>query len=96
MEEQITLDDLIQQTYDWLVDAKYSKGTLYSFKCIINQLKSYAAERNEMYFSVDLAMSFLEEHYQFSSDIQNRKPHFLRFMEMLSDFMILAFILQDF
>lgn len=86
MEEQITLDDLIQQTYDWLVDAKYSKGTLYSFKCIINQLKSYAAERNEMYFSVDLAMSFLEEHYQFSSDIQNRKPHFLRFMEMLSDF----------
>ena len=60
MEEQITLDDLIQQTYDWLVDAKYSKGTLYSFRCITNQLKSYAAERNEIFFSVDLALSFLE------------------------------------
>ena len=25
MEEQQTLDELIQQTYDWLVAAKYSK-----------------------------------------------------------------------
>ena len=42
MEEQQTLDELIQQTYDWLVAAKYSKGTVYSFKCITNQLKTYA------------------------------------------------------
>ena len=86
MEQQPTLDELIQQTYDWLVAAKYSKGTVYSFKCITNQLKIYAAERNEAYFSMDLAVAFLEEHYHFSSDIQNKKPSFLRFMEMLSDF----------
>lgn len=86
MEQQPTLDELIQQTYDWLVAAKYSKGTVYSFKCITNQLKIYAAERNEVYFSMDLAVAFLEEHYHFSSDIQNKKPSFLRFMEMLSDF----------
>ena len=86
MEQQPTLDELIQQTHDWLVAAKYSKGTVYSFKCITNQLKIYAAERNEAYFSMDLAVSFLEEHYHFSSDIQNKKPSFLRFMEMLSDF----------
>ena len=41
MEEQQTLGELIQQTYDWLVAAKYSKGTVYSFKCITNQLKTY-------------------------------------------------------
>lgn len=40
MEEQQTLGELIQQTYDWLVAAKYSKGTVYSFKCITNQLKT--------------------------------------------------------
>lgn len=39
MEQQPTLDELIQQTHDWLVAAKYSKGTVYSFKCITNQLK---------------------------------------------------------
>ena len=33
MEEQQTLGELIQQTYDWLVAAKYSKGTVYSFEC---------------------------------------------------------------
>ena len=46
MEEQQTLDELIQQTYDWLVAAKYSKGTVYSFKCITNQLKTYAVGKN--------------------------------------------------
>ena len=86
MEEQQTLDELIQQTYDWLVAAKYSKGTVYSFKCITNQLKTYAAGKNEIYFSMDLALSFLEDHYHLSSDIRNKKPCFLRFMEMLSDF----------
>ncbi len=86
MEEQPTLDDLIQQTYDWLVAAIYSKGTTYSFKCITNQLKTYAMEKNETYFSMDLALSFLEDHYHFSNDAQNRKPQFLRYMEMLSDF----------
>lgn len=83
MEEQQTLDELIQQTYDWLVAAKYSKGTVYSFKCITNQLKTYAAGKNEIYFSMDLALSFLEDHYHLSSDIRNKKPCFLRFMEML-------------
>ena len=86
MEEQQTLDELIQQTYDWLVAAKYSKGTVYSFKCITNQLKTYAAGKNEIYFSMDLALSFLEDHYHLSSDIRDKKPCFLRFMEMLSDF----------
>ena len=86
MEEQQTLDELIQQTYDWLVAAKYSKGTVYSFKCITNQLKTYAVGKNEIYFSMDLALSFLEDHYHLSSDIRDKKPCFLRFMEMLSDF----------
>lgn len=74
MEEQQTLGELIQQTYDWLVAAKYSKGTVYSFKCITNQLKTYAAGKNEIYFSMDLALSFLEDHYHLSSDIRNKKP----------------------
>ena len=86
MEEQQTLDKLIQQTYDWLVAAKYSKGTVYSFKCITNQLKTYAVGKNEIYFSMDLALSFLEDHYHLSSGIRDKKPCFLRFMEMLSDF----------
>ena len=86
MEEQVILDELIQQTHDWLVDAKYSKGTIYSFKSFTNQLKIYAAENKEIYFSTDLALSFIEEHYHFLGDIQNRKPQYLRYMEMLSDF----------
>ena len=74
MEEQQTLDKLIQQTYDWLVAAKYSKGTVYSFKCITNQLKTYAVGKNEIYFSMDLALSFLEDHYHLSSGIRDKKP----------------------
>lgn len=86
MKEQQTLDALIQQTYGWLVAANYSKGTIYSYKCITNQLKTYAIENNEAYFSMDLALSFIEEHYHFSGDVQGRKPQSLRYMEMLSDF----------
>ena len=86
MEKHVTLDELIQQTHDWLVDAKYSKWTIESFKSFTNQLKIYATENKEIYFSVDLALAFIEEHYQFSADIQNRKPQYLRYMEMLSDF----------
>ena len=60
MENEPTLDELIQQTYDWLVAAKYSKGTVYSFKCITNQLKTYAVEKMNSVFPWILRCHFLK------------------------------------
>ena len=72
MEEQQTLDELIQQTYDWLVAAKYSKGTVYSFKCITNQLK-LCCRKNEIYFPWILRCHFLKTTtiFQVTFEIRN-------------------------
>lgn len=85
MEEVRTLDELIQQTYDWLEKAKYSQGTLNSFKSVTKQLKIYAVKKGESCFSMDLAIEFLEEHYGLADAANLRKVTGLRFMEMLSD-----------
>lgn len=86
---KLTLDELIQQTHDWLVNANYASGTVCSFDCITNQLKIYAEKKGESYFSMDLAMAFLEDHYSLSEQLGGkRKPSCLRYIEMLSDFML--------
>ena len=84
--EERTLDELIQQTYDWLLNNNYSQGTLNSFRSVTNQLKIYAGKKDESYFSMDLAIKFLEEHYGLTDSINLRKRAGLRYMEMLSDF----------
>ena len=80
--EERTLNELIQQTYDWLLNNNYSQGTLNSFRSVTNQLKVYAGKKDESYFSMDLAIEFLEEHYGLTDSINLRKRAGLRYMEI--------------
>lgn len=61
--EQMTLQQLINQTKEALSEAGASNYYQNVFKTLSKQLLLYAEERNTDSFSMDFGLQFLEDHY---------------------------------
>lgn len=70
--ENLTLQQLINQTREELIEAGASNYYQNVFKTLTKQLLLYA-EHNTESFSVDFGLQFLEDHYYMSSKIEQKK-----------------------
>ena len=71
--EQMTLQQLINQTKEALIEAGASNYYQNVFKTLAKQLLLYAEEHNTDSFSMDFGLQFLEDHYSMSSKIEQKK-----------------------
>lgn len=71
--EQMTLQQLINQTKEALIEAGASNYYKNVFKTLSKQLLLYAEEHNTDSFSMDFGLQFLEDHYSMSSKIEQKK-----------------------
>ena len=71
--EQMTLQQLINQTKEALIKAGASNYYQNVFKILSKQLLLYAEEHNTDSFSMDFGLQFLEDHYSMSSKIEQKK-----------------------
>lgn len=71
--ENLTLQQLINQTGEALIQAGASGYYQKVFKTLTNQLLLYAKECNTDFFSMDFGLQFLEDHYSMSSKIELKK-----------------------
>ena len=71
--ENLTLQQLINQTREALIDAGASNYYQNVFKTLTKQLLLYAKEHNTESFSMDFGLRFLEDHYSMSSKIEQKK-----------------------
>ena len=71
--ENLTLQQLINQTKEALIEAGASNYYQNVFKTLTKQLLLYAKEHNTESFSMDFGLQFLEDHYSMSSKIEQKK-----------------------
>ena len=71
--ENLTLQQLINQTREALIGAGASNYYQNVFKTLTKQLLLYAKEHNAESFSMDFGLQFLEDHYSMSSKIEQKK-----------------------
>lgn len=71
--ENLTLQQLINQTREALIEAGVSNYYQNVFKTLTKQLLLYAKEHNAESFSMDFGLQFLEDHYSMSSKIEQKK-----------------------
>ena len=71
--ENLTLQQLISQTQDALIQAGASNYYQNVFKTLTKQLLLYAEKHNTDSFSMDFGLQFLEDHYSMSSKINQKK-----------------------
>ena len=71
--EKSTLQQLINQTKEALVQADASNYYQQIFKTVTNQLLRYAEKHNADSFSMDFGLQFLEDHYSMSSKVKQKK-----------------------
>ena len=58
---KMTLQELMDAAEARLVELNYAPQTIYVFRCYWRDLLSYAEEKNEKYFSVELGEKYLLE-----------------------------------
>lgn len=73
MMEKLTLQQLINQTGEALVQAGASSYYQKVFKTLTKQLLLYSHEQGTDFFSMDFGLQFLEDHYSMSSKIALKK-----------------------
>lgn len=71
--ENLTLQQLINQTTEALVQADASNYYQNVFKTVTKQLLIYAKEQEVVFFSMDFGLKFLEDHYSMSAKIEQKK-----------------------
>lgn len=71
--KNLTLQQLIDQTKEALIEAGASNYYQNVFKTLTKQLLLYAKEHNTEFFSMDFGLQFLEDHYSMSSKIEQKK-----------------------
>lgn len=71
--EKLTLQQLISQTGEALVQAGASSYYQKVFKTLTKQLLLYSHEQGTDSFSMDFGLQFLEDHYSMSSKIALKK-----------------------
>ena len=71
--EKLTLQQLISQTGEALVQAGASSYYQKVFKTLTKQLLLYSHEQGTDFFSMDFGLQFLEDHYSMSSKIALKK-----------------------
>jgi len=71
--ENLTLQQLINQTKEALIEAGASNYYQNVFKTLSKQLLLYAKEHDAESFSMDFGLQFLEDHYSMSSKIEQKK-----------------------
>ena len=71
--ENSTLQQLINQTKEALIQAGASNYYQSVFKTLTKQLLLYAEKHDTDSFSMDFGLQFLEEHYSMSSKIKQKK-----------------------
>ena len=71
--ENLTLQQLINQTREALIDAGASNYYQNVFKTLTKQLFLYAKEHSTESFSMDFGLQFLEDHYSMLSKIEQNK-----------------------
>lgn len=71
--ENLTLQQLINQTKEALIEAGASNYYQNVFKTLSKQLLLYAKEHVAESFSMDFGLQFLEDHYSMSSKIEQKK-----------------------
>lgn len=71
--EKSTLQQLINQTGEALVQAGASSYYQKVFKTLTRQLLLYSHEQGTDSFSMDFGLQFLEDHYSMSSKIEQKK-----------------------
>ena len=71
--EKLTLQQLINQTQEGLIQAGASNYYQNVFKTLTKQLLLYAEKHNTDSFSMDFGLQFLEDHYSMSSKIKQKK-----------------------
>ena len=71
--EKSTLQQLINQTKEALIQADASNYYQQLFKTVTNQLLRYAEKHNADSFSMDFGLQFLEDHYSMSSKVNQKK-----------------------
>lgn len=71
--EKSTLQQLINQTGEALVQAGASSYYQKVFKTLTKQLLLYSHEQGTDSFSMDFGLQFLEDHYSMSSKIEQKK-----------------------
>ena len=72
--ENLTLQQLINQTKEALIEAGASNYYQNVFKTLSKQLLLYAKEHDAESFSMDFGLQFLEDHYSMLSKIE-QKPY---------------------
>lgn len=73
MMENLTLQQLINQTQQALIQAGASNYYQNVFKTLTKQLLLYAEKHDTDSFSMDFGLQFLEDHYSMSSKIKQKK-----------------------
>lgn len=71
--ENSTLQQLINQTNEALIEAGAYNYYQNVFKTLTKQLLLYAKEHDTDSFNMDFGLQFLEEHYSMSSKIEQKK-----------------------
>lgn len=71
--ENLTLQQLINQTKEALIEAGASNYYQNVFKTLSKQLLLYAKEHDAESFSMDFGLQFLEDHYSMSSKIEQKR-----------------------
>lgn len=71
--ENLTLQQLINQTTEVLVQADASNYYQNVFKTVTKQLLIYAKEQEVVFFSIDFGLKFLEDHYSMSAKVEQKK-----------------------
>jgi integrase len=89
--EKTKLSDLISQLEQELIRLGYTKGSLSFYRRRWNQLKVYAAERDQLYYSEQLGSNFLKEFFSITQDdftrsLSQAETQELRVIRMIGDF----------
>ena len=85
---QVTLAELIELTKEELVKTRFSKLTLKGFERVWINLEKYSRCKGIHYFSIDIAMAFLRERYQYTETarLSSTNQRRLRAIQLLADF----------
>ncbi len=70
--ENLTLQQLINQTTEALLQANASNYYQKVFKTVSKQMLIYAKEHEVIFFTMDFGLKFLEDHYSMSAKIRKK------------------------